>query len=321
LGSGLRQCEAGDLVGRCASLAALLEVSSYPKPGNVHRARDFPDTRYEHFLAGGVALGTAMRSLAMRGFDAEERKIGWEDVGVGRLAFKAVNDSLVWQGGGNVNLGVALLFSPLSAAGGAVLHDDEAIEASALRSKLKEVLHSTTPDDVVHVYEAIRLAMTPRTLGEAEELDVRDDASLERIRDEGLTLLDVFRCCAGRDSICDEWVSDFEITFEIGHPYLKESLEESVDINSSMVNTFLYILARQPDSLIARKVGQRRAAEVSERARLILDEGGSGSERGLEMLWELDRDLQEAGGKLNPGTTADMTAASIFIVLLEGWRP
>jgi triphosphoribosyl-dephospho-CoA synthase len=321
LGSGLRRCEAGDLVGRCASLAALLEVSSYPKPGNVHRARDFPDTRYEHFLAGGVALGPAMRSLAMRGFDAEEGKIGWEDVGVGRLAFKAVDDSLVWQGGGNVNLGVALLFSPLAAAGGAVLHDGEDIEASALRSRLKEVVLSTTPDDVVHVYEAIRLAMTPRTLGEAEELDVRDDASLERIRDEGLTLLDVFRRCAGRDSICDEWVSDFEITFEIGHPYLKMSLEESGDINSSMVDTFLHILARQPDSLIIRKAGLMRATEVSERARLILDEGGSGSERGLEMLWKLDRDLQEAGGELNPGTTADMTAASIFVVLLEGWRP
>jgi triphosphoribosyl-dephospho-CoA synthase len=317
----LRRCEAGDLVGRCASLAALLEVSSYPKPGNVHRARDFPDTRYEHFLAGGVALGPAMRSLAMRGFDAEEGKIGLEDIGVGRLALKAVDDSLVWQGGGNVNLGVALLFSPLAAAGGAVLHDGEDIEASVLRSRLKDVVRSTTPDDVVHVYETIRLAMTPMTLGEAEELDVRDDASLERIRDEGLTLLDVFRRCAGRDSICDEWVSDFETTFEIGHPFLKGSLEDSGDINSSMVNTFLLILARQPDSLIVRKAGQRKAAEVSNRARLILDEGGSGSERGLEMLWNFDRDLQEAGGELNPGTTADMTAASIFVVLLEGWRP
>jgi triphosphoribosyl-dephospho-CoA synthetase len=39
------------------------------------------------------------------------------------------------------------------------------------------------------------------------------------------------------------------------------------------------------------------------------------------MLWELDGELQEAGGVLNPGTTADLTAASIFVALLEGWRP
>ena len=77
---------AGDLVGRCASLAALLEVSAYPKPGNVHRTRDFPDTKYEHFLAGSVAMGPAMSGLAVRGFDAAEGRIGWEDVEVGRLA-------------------------------------------------------------------------------------------------------------------------------------------------------------------------------------------------------------------------------------------
>lgn len=312
---------AGDLVGRCASLAALLEVSAYPKPGNVHRIRDFPDTRYEHFLAGSVALGPAMRGLAVRGFDAAEGRIGWEDVEVGRLALMAVKDSLAWQGGGNVNLGVALLFSPLAAAGGAAIHDSRGIEAAKLRDRLGEIVRHTTPDDAIHVYEAIRLAMTPRTLGEAGELDVRDDASLERIREEGLTLLDVFHRCAGRDSICDEWISDFKITFEVGHPHLKRALGESGDVNSSVLDTFLSILARQPDSLIARKAGSERAAEVSERAGLILDEGGSSSERGLEMLWELDGELQGAGGELNPGTTADLTAASIFVALLEGWRP
>ena len=313
--------ETGDLVGRCASLAALLEVSACPKPGNVHRTRDFPGTRYEHFIAGGVALGPAMRSLAVRGFDVAEGKIGWNEVEMGRLALKAVTDSLVWQGGGNVNLGVALLFSPLAAAGGAALQNQGSIEAATLRGKLGEVVRSTTPDDAIHVYEAIQLAMTSRTLGEAEELDVRDDASLERIRGERITLLDVFRRCAGRDSICDEWVSDFRITFEAGHPHLKRILEETGDVNTSIVDTFLHILARQPDSLIVRKAGQERAAGVSERARMILDEGGSGSERGLGMLWELDGELQEAGGVLNPGTTADLTAASIFVALLEGWRP
>jgi triphosphoribosyl-dephospho-CoA synthase len=311
---------AGDLVGRCASLAALLEVSAYPKPGNVHRTRDFPDTRYEHFLAGGVALGPAMSGLAVRGFDAAEGRIGWEDVEVGRLVLMAVKDSLAWQGGGNVNLGVALLFSPLAAAGGAAIHDSGDVEAAELQDTLGEVVRHTTPGDAINVYEAIRLAMTPRTLGEAGELDVRDDASLERIREEGLTLLDVFRRCAGRDSICDEWISDFRITFEVGHPYLMGALESGV-VNSSVVDTFLHILARQPDSLIARKAGSERAEEVSERAGLILEKGGSSTEQGLQMLWKLDEELQKAEGMLNPGTTADLTAASIFVALLEGWRP
>ena len=125
----------------------------------------------------------------------------------------------------------------------------------------------------------------------------------------------------GRDSICNEWVSDFSITFNVGLPFLKGRFNDSGDPNVSIVDTFLYILARQPDSLIVRKAGQEKATIVSERARNILDEGGSGSEQGLRILWELDDELQEARGALNPGTTADLTAASIFVALLEGWRP
>ena len=44
------------------------------------------------------------------------------------------------------------------------------------------------------------------------------------VRRDFLDLLDVFHRCAGRDSICDEWISDFRITFEVGHPYLMGSL-------------------------------------------------------------------------------------------------
>jgi triphosphoribosyl-dephospho-CoA synthase len=312
---------AGDLVARCASLAALLEVSAYPKPGNVHRTHDFPGTRYEHFLAGGVALSSAMRKLAMRGYDTEGGSLRWEDIEVGDYILEAVTETLNWQRGGNVNLGIILLFTPMAAAGGAALHGNIRVDAGHLRGKLRNVLRSTTPDDAIAVYEAIRFAMTPRVLGEVEELGVYDDSSLIQIKDKSLTLIDVFQRCAERDSICMEWVSGFEITFETGYPYLKNSLGLSDDINSALVDTFLFILSRQPDSLIRRKSGIEKAIEVSDRAGLILEEGGSSSERGGEMLWQMDRELQKAGGALNPGTTADLTAASIFVALLEGWRP
>ncbi len=144
---------------------------------------------------------------------------------------------------------------------------------------------------------------------------------MKRIRDEGVDLLDVFMRCSGWDSICAEWVSDFEATFEVGYPYLKRSLARSGDINSAVVDTFLFILSGKPDSLIRRKSGLEKASEVSREAGLILEAGGSGSARGSDMLRKLDEELQKAEGALNPGTTADLTAASIFVALLEGWRP
>ena len=53
-----------DYVSRCLQLAVLLEVSAYPKPGNVHRTVDFEATKYEHYLASAVALMPHLRQAA-----------------------------------------------------------------------------------------------------------------------------------------------------------------------------------------------------------------------------------------------------------------
>jgi len=313
--------EAGDYVGRCASLAALLEVSAYPKPGNVHRTRDILGTRFEHFLAGGVAMGPAMRRLALHGHDASSGIVPWNEIWIGKSILNAVEDSMSWQSGGNVNLGIVLLFSPLSVAGGATLEREGEIELDKLRKKLGEVTRYTTAEDAVNVYRAISLSMKPETLGSADELDVSDEGSPQRIMEQGTTLLEVFELCAGRDSICDEWLTDFEITFETGAPYLNGALERTGDINSAVVDTYLHILSSRPDSLIIRKSGLEKARHVSEQAGKVLEEGGSSSASGMELVRSLDDELHATGGLLNPGTTADLTAASIFVSLLAGWRP
>jgi len=312
--------DAGEYVRRCATLAALLEVSAYPKPGNVHRTRDLPDTRYEHFLAAGVAIGKSMGRLAVRGYEAEGGLRRWSEIGLGGLILEAVTDSLAWQGGGNVNLGVVLLFAPMAAAAGSILMRRKTVDVSDLRGKLELVTRSTTPEDAALVYEAIRAAMTPRVLGEVNELDVYDPESTSELVERGLTLIDVFGLCSRRDHICREWTTGFSVTFEEGYPYLKAALG-SVDGNTAIVDTFLHILSGNPDTLIARKSGKALAEEVSGRAGRILEEGGSGSEVGGEMIRSLDDELAEAGGALNPGTTADLTASSLFVALLEGWRP
>ena len=309
-----------DYVSRCASLAALLEVSAYPKPGNVHRTRDFPDTKYEHFLAGSVALGGAMGRLASRGHEAESGERSWDDLGLGEGMLEAVTDSLNWQNGGNVNLGVVLLFAPLAAAAGSVLMRHGEVSAKDLREKLELVTRSTTPEDAVRVYEAIRVSMTPKVLGEVEELDVYDESASYEIVERGMNLIDVFRLCSDRDLICREWTSGFKVTFEEGYPHLVGALV-SGDVNPAIVNTFLLILSKNSDSLIVRKSGEAKAAYVSVRAKRILELGGSSSEAGKEALGFLDEDLAQARGTQNPGTTADLTASSLFVALLEGWRP
>jgi triphosphoribosyl-dephospho-CoA synthase len=312
--------EIGEYVGRCASLAALMEVSAYPKPGNVHRTRDLPDTRFVHFLAGGVAMGPAMRKLAQRGYDAFSGTLDWDQIDIGSNILNAVVDSMEWQRGGNVNLGIVLLFAPISAAAGVTLHESARIDAKGLRKNLERVVRTAASSDTLGIYKAINTAMSPRILGKSGELDVTDEGSHERIMAENISPYEVFEKCAKRDSICREWTTGFQITFEIGQPKLISSIKTGT-VNSAIIDTFLHILSRYPDSLITRKSGAEMALEVSKRALEVLEAGGASTEDGKRLLWALDDELHGAKGDLNPGTTADLTAAAIFVSLLENWRP
>ncbi len=310
----------GDIVGKCASLAALLEVSAYPKPGNVHRLRDFPDTKYEHFLAGSVSLGSGMCEIAEKGYGIGHGSRKWSELGIGESILASVKDMMDWQSGGNVHLGIILLFSPLAAAAGVVMKEGF-VNLEDLRSALEEVISEAPPLDSVNIYRAIDEAMSKENLGSVDQLDVKDNSSHDRILDEGLTPLDIFKECQTRDSICNEWVTGFNVTFTEGYPFLRKRLDEGASINEATADTFLSILSEHPDSLIQRKSGKKAAIAVSQKAREIIQAGGASTEAGMKMLWEFDDELSSENGSLNPGTTADLTSASLFLLLLTGWRP
>ena len=305
---------------RCINLASLLEIAGWPKPGNVHRTKNFKDTRFEHFLAGSVAFIPSIRELGLRGSDVCSGLLKWDQIGLGNNILRAMNDSLKWQKGGNVNLGVALLFSPIAVAAGATLQEHNNINVINLREKLESVITNATSDDTLGIYKSINLSMSYETLGNTNNLDVRDERSLDRISAEKIPPLKVFESCANRDLICSEWVTNFKVTFEMGHPRLNSCLK-TTDINTAILDTYLYLLAKNPDSLITRKSGAAKARKVSQRALEIIRSGGASSLKGMNMLLSLDEELHRGEGALNPGTTADLTAASIFVSLLEGWRP
>ncbi|MFN3475978.1 MAG: triphosphoribosyl-dephospho-CoA synthase [Candidatus Methylomirabilales bacterium] len=271
-------------VSRAAQIACLLEVSA-AKPGNVNRFHDFSDTRYEDFLISAVAIGRAIREA--------------KALSVGSIVLKAIRDTRRYVSS-NTNLGMVLLFAPLAKA---------AVGNGKLREELHAVLSTLTVQDTRKVYQAIRLA-NPGGLGEAEQYDVRE-------KKVAVTLLEAMRAAKDRDAVAREYTTDFEITFSIGCPMLKTSIEASDDLEGSIIQTFLTILSEVPDTLIARKNGEEVARRISDQAREILKVGGAFSEAGKMALEGWDRELRKEGNRLNPGTTADLVAASIFVKLLE----
>lgn len=274
-------------VATAGQLACLLEVSA-PKPGNVSPGRHFHDTRFEDFLASAVAIGPALA--------------GAGDHPLGETILAAVEATARWTRS-NTNLGIILLLAPLARA---ALRNEE-----ALPHALRETLAATTVADAAQVYAAIR-RMRPGGLGAAAAEDVAAAPTV--------TLRDAMALAAERDSVAREYASGFEITFGTGAPALRRARTAGLDWSDAVVETYLQLLAAVPDTHIARKLGQPAAADVSDRAREVIQAGGVRTDAGRRALAAFDAELRDPTNSHNPGTTADLSCAALFVVILEDCR-
>jgi triphosphoribosyl-dephospho-CoA synthase len=306
-------------VAECLQLALLFEFSAYPKPGNVHRTADFGGTRYEHFLASTVAVAPSFKLAAERGVLVFDKKLSISRVAVGSLIKGAVNDVASWQHGGNTLLGSIILLLPMAVSAGMTLAQGR-FSITRFRRNLRSVVEATTPEDAINLYDAVNIAQ-PGGLGKTPKLDVTDATSRQRILGEHVSLYDVFKISALWDSVSSEWVNNYHITFDIGYPFLAEQLKATRDTNKVTVHTFLKILSEVPDTLIARKAGLDKAKEVSTEAKRALEAGGLTTPEGKKSLQQFDQKLRDPEHKLNPGTTADLTSATLALAVLNGYRP
>jgi len=313
-------CKKARHISKYLELAILFEVSA-DKPGNVNLTTGFERTRYEHFLASAVAAAPYFELAAERGVSVLRGEIGIGNVGLGRIIKDCVADINAWQRGGNTLLGTVILLSPIAVAAGITPTKEEHIfEIPKIRENVKLVVESTTPEDAVNVYEAIKIA-NPSGLGKAPELDINDPGSVSRIVKENISLYQVFKIASEYDRVCSEWVNNYPITFDVAYPHLMEQIRETKDLNAAIIHTFLKVLTEYPDTFIARKIGIEKAREVSSKAEEILKLGGLETSGGRESLREFDLELRRSSNLLNPGTTADIIAAALALSILNGYRP
>jgi triphosphoribosyl-dephospho-CoA synthase len=271
-------------IATAAQLACLLEVSA-PKPGNVSPGRHFADVRYEHFLASAAAIGVAFADAGTRS--------------VGDTILRAATATSRWTRS-NTNLGMVLLLAPLARA---------TALGGELRTALRQVLESTTVEDARDVYAAIRLA-SPGGLGEVAEQDVHEEPTV--------TLLEAMTLAAAHDGIAREYATTYEVTFETAVPALMRARSDRLPWDDIVVETFMTVLAASPDTHVARRGGPELAADISQRAGDVLRAGGVRSDEGRKALGYFDHSLRDPRNVGNPGTTADLTAAAIFVALLQG---
>ena len=115
---------------------------------------------------------------------------------------------------------------------------------------------------------------------------------------------------AHRDSIASEYASGYAIVFDEGLPLLTDALGQPASTLDAVVALHVGLLATRPDTLIARKAGAAAADAVTAAAREARD--------GALSLADFDASLRGDGHRLNPGTTADLVAATLLAALLSG---
>ncbi|NHN48569.1 triphosphoribosyl-dephospho-CoA synthase [Halostella sp. JP-L12] len=263
-----------------AELALLLEVAGTPKPGNVDREREYPDLRFEHFLAGAVG--------ARDGLDAAA-----DGAPVGE-AFESAVEGMSQQRGGNTQFGALLLLTPLVRAA-------EDLTPDAVTA----VVEDTTVEDAANFYRAFdHVDVFAGDLpADADALDVRRGSdAVPEVRERGLTLYEVIAESADRDGVAREWVDGFERTFRAAD----RIADGEGPVPGRAAETFLWLLSRRPDTFVAKQHGPEAARSVMVRAQ-------EAREDGPQLVDAFAESLVESG--VNPGTTADIVAAGLFVAL------
>lgn len=265
--------------GSCAASACRLEASA-PKPGNVHPGASFPDLDHGELIAAGLAIAPVLDG-------APDRRLGATILECVRASRRVTRS--------NANLGIVLALTPLAATPG----DPGAVDPRSVAATLARL----TPADAAAVWEAIRLA-APGGMGQRGRHDLAGPPPDD--------LLAAMRAAAGHDQIARLWTEGYGPLQDGLVADLAESFADGLSADEAIVRGFLRQLAREPDSLIVRRHGAAVAAEVSAAAAATL-----AAANWQAAACRLDARLRDPV-RINPGTTADLVAAALYILLWEG---
>jgi triphosphoribosyl-dephospho-CoA synthase len=266
---------------KAVTWACIQEVSA-PKPGNVNYFSDAHSMSVQNFLDSAHAIAPILAQ--------NDQTVGEMILGSVK-ATRTVVDC-------NTNLGIILLFAPLCKA------MTECQSFDALPRVLSQILNSLTIRDAELAYQAIQIAQ-PGGLGKSIEQDIYTLPTV--------TLKQAMILAKNHDSLAAQYANNYHDIFELGLKNLTLSINCGEIVEWATAFAYVKFLSVTPDSLVCRKQGPKCAATVMNRAKGIVEKmNGNSNLSQYETditLW--DQELKQ--NAINPGTTADMAAASLLV--------
>ena len=250
------------------------------KPGNVHIFADGHGMTVQDFIASADVVSEV---IAQSNLTLGERIV--HSVQVTQNAVHL-----------NTNLGMILLCAPLIQA-------KLSTTGTGLQANIHAVLGGTTIEDAEACFAAIRLA-NPAGLGVVDAHDVRMSADC--------TLLQAMQQVENQDSIARQYNNNFADVFD-GLAYYQKALGRWQRPAWAATALYLHFLSSFLDSHIVRKQGETIAKLVQNEAIEHAAEFNKvfNPKNYQSALMTFDTALKKRG--LNPGTSADLTVASLFL--------
>lgn len=203
----------------------------------------------------------------------------------------------------NTNLGLILLCAPLIHA----VSFNQNQPAETLKKNLVFALNQLSVNDAQLASQAIVLA-NPAGLGNAEKFDVKNHVDV--------TLLEMMRSVQSKDRIAFQYANIFTDILDFGVPQYRLAFDKWQ--NQAWATTALYLgfLARYLDTHIVRKYGQANAEIVMVEAREFEADYWAADNPKLMQKKLLDWDASLKSRNINPGTSADLTVATLLAIHL-----
>lgn len=277
----------------CFLRACWLDVA-VRKPGNVSLVSAGHRMKADMFLASAQAAVGPLFAPGARVGDRIEGAMAatWAEVGC------------------NTNLGILLLAAPVAAA---VEHPGACTSVAALRAAIADVMRSLDVTDARAAYRAIARA-NPGGLGDAPSQDVHDEPSVG--------LREAMALAASRDCIALQYANGHADLFNIGLAAWPSGfvlgaspsgMAPDAATKAAVQRVFLGFLGVIADSHIVRKHGEAVAHIVMTAAQAWRAHSSPDDEPSFA-AW--DESLKAQG--INPGTSADLTVATLMIAGLLG---
>lgn len=291
------------------SYSILLEVSGYPKPGNVHRTRNLPGLVFEDFLYTGVASVKWFKKGIIRGLR------GYSRIVFGDIIYGIVHDTISYRGV-NTCLGSSLLLAPISIGIGKCLGK----QVEDIKCYIEEALNAlknTTVYDSIYFYRAVRLAKPSyirKTDDTGEYVNVWDRGFRSKLIARNQRLHDILKYSASRDIVADEVVNGYPRSLD-GKMFFQARINAHKDWNRGVVETYLYLLSKYKDTTITRTHGEKIAAEIVVKARKTLNTVLEKRNNWMKQVEDLDVYLRKQN--INPGSIADIVVSTIALILLD----